>query len=36
VLACPSHAVCTIDGVFTDFDLTGASIHDIDNKKLMD
>ena len=23
------HAVCTIDGVFTDFDLTGASIHDI-------
>lgn len=23
------HAVCTIDGVFTDFDLTQASIHDI-------
>lgn len=23
------HAVCTIDGVFTDFDLTGASVHDI-------
>jgi Transposase DDE domain. len=23
------HAVCTIDGVFTDFNLTGASIHDI-------
>lgn len=23
------HAVCTIDGVFTDFDLTQASVHDI-------
>lgn len=23
------HAVCTIDGVFTDFDLTGACVHDI-------
>ena len=23
------HAVCTVDGVFTDFDLTQASIHDI-------
>ncbi|MBB4034837.1 hypothetical protein GGR21_000724 [Dysgonomonas hofstadii] len=23
------HAICTIDGVFTDFDLTQASIHDI-------
>jgi hypothetical protein len=23
------HAVCTIDGVFTDFDLTPASVHDI-------
>lgn len=23
------HAVCTIDGVFTDFDLTKASVHDI-------
>ena len=23
------HAVCTIDGVFTDFDLTRASVHDI-------
>ena len=23
------HAVCTIDGVFTDFDFTQASIHDI-------
>jgi len=23
------HAVCTIDGVFTDFDLTDASVHDI-------
>lgn len=23
------HAICTIDGIFTDFDLTGASIHDI-------
>ena len=23
------HAVCSVDGVFTDFDLTGASIHDI-------
>jgi len=23
------HAVCTVDGVFTDFDLTGASVHDI-------
>lgn len=23
------HAVCTIEGVFTDFDLTGASVHDI-------
>ena len=32
------HAVCTVDGVFTDFDLTGASIHDIHylkNIKLM-
>ncbi len=23
------HAVCTLDGVFTDFDLTKASVHDI-------
>ncbi|RXM37490.1 IS982 family transposase, partial [Chryseobacterium sp. CH21] len=23
------HAVCTIDGIFTDFDLTQASVHDI-------
>jgi hypothetical protein len=23
------HAVCTVDGVFTDFDLTKASVHDI-------
>jgi hypothetical protein len=31
------HAVCTIDGVFTDFDLTQASIHDnyLKNIKLM-
>lgn len=32
------HAVCTVDGVFTDFNLTGASVHDIHylkNIKLM-